>query len=115
MDLDIYNKIIHTDKAETVEFGDSTIFKPVETDPISGGILRQDVGKTAGYDDPGHKDADAFFYVLSGEADRRYPERNRTVNLSAGNFILSERDKPHVVLNSVKEDLVLLYACCAEK
>jgi mannose-6-phosphate isomerase-like protein (cupin superfamily) len=51
---------------------------------------------------------------VSGEAEIRYPERNRTVNLSAGNFILNERDKPHVVSNSVKEE-VLLYACCAEK
>jgi hypothetical protein len=62
MDLDIYNKIINTDKADTVEFSDSTSFKTVETDQISGRILRQDVGKTAGYD-PGHRDADEFFYV----------------------------------------------------
>jgi hypothetical protein len=68
MDLDIDNKIINTDKVETVAFADSTIFKPVETDQISGGILRQDVGKTARYD-PGHKDADEFFYILSDEAD----------------------------------------------
>ncbi|WP_040197393.1 cupin domain-containing protein [Candidatus Soleaferrea massiliensis] len=96
------------------DFGDSEIYRAVQTDQIGCGLLKLEPGGTAGYD-AGHQNADEVFYIVKGTARIHYPDTGRSVILHESEFIMNYRDRPHVVSNPGDETLILLFACCADR
>ena len=49
--------------------------------------------------DPGHKDVDETFYVVSGTLVMEFPNLGRCEKLNAGDSILIPQDEPHIMFN----------------
>ena len=109
-----YGIPLKTSETELIEFGDADLFIVGQTDMLAFGVIDVPVGKAAGYD-PGHKNADEMFYIVTGTAKIDYPTTGATVTVGAGEFTQVYRTIPHTITNVGDVPLKVVFGTCADR